>query len=59
MEEGDVPVSDTKESLNANTSEESRETLVDHPIGIRKNSFEKVMCPTAELKCLYTNAYST
>lgn len=58
MEEGDVPVSDTKESLNANTSEESRETPVNHPIGIRKDSSKKLTWPIAQLKCLYTNAGS-
>ena len=56
--EGDVPVRDTKEPVDANTLENNWETPVNHRIGTGKDSSKKVTWPIAQLKCLYTHACS-
>lgn len=56
--EGDVPVRDAKEPVDANTLENNGETPVNRPIGIGNGSSKKVMQPIARLRCLCTNARS-
>lgn len=56
--EGDVPLSDRKESGNTSILGSNGKIPVNCFKGIRESSFEKVMWLVAQLKCLYTDACS-
>lgn len=55
--EGDVLSIDREKPGSTNTLGSSREKTVNSPKGMREGFSEKMICPAAKLKCLYTNAH--